>query len=105
MALLDGLAEERKNIFGDEETRLNRPAKVLLGRVQLFITESLAMRLGGVLLVRSAEANVRAAGDQGRTRVGLCRLDGAVDGVQIIAVFDSLRVPAIGIEAGRRGLP
>jgi hypothetical protein len=59
------------------------------------------MRLLAVVLVRTAEADVGANGDEARALVGAGGLDGGLDGGEIIAVRDTLRVPAVGIEPPR----
>ena len=62
------------------------------------------MRLLRILLVRAAEADMRPDGDQARSVVGSGGFDRRGDGLDIVAVRDTLGVPAVGIEAGRHVL-
>ena len=58
------------------------------------------MRLGGVVLMRTAVAYVRAHDDQGRpARFRFCSLDGAVQCCDVVGVGDVLNVPAVCLEA------
>ena len=74
--------------------------QVLLGQLDLVVAERRAVGPGRVLLVRRAEADVRAHRDQ-RGPPGLCLRggDGRVDGVDVVAVGHLLHVPVVGGEA------
>ncbi len=103
-ALRDRLAEVRERILGDVERRLKRPAEVLLGELQLLCAERLAVRLGRVLPVRAAEADVRARHDERRALGLALRLgERVLDLGQAVAV-DALDVPVVAVEARRRVL-
>ena len=59
------------------------------------------MRLGGIVLVGTAIADVRANDDQRRLRcLGLRRIDGAIECGEIVDVCHVLHVPAIRFESG-----
>ncbi len=56
------------------------------------------MRLLRVVLVRAAEADVGADGDERRAVVGLGGVDRGRDRGEVVAVLDALGVPAVGVE-------
>ena len=61
------------------------------------------MRFGGVVLVRTAVANVRANNDQRRPgRLGFRGIDRAIERGEIVYVRDVLNVPAVRLEARSR---
>ena len=76
------------------------PAVGLLDEPDLVRAERRAVRLLGVLLVRAAEADVRPDRDQARPVVGPGLLDRGRDRLDVVAVLDPRRVPAVGLEPG-----
>ena len=77
-----------------------RPAEVLLRRLHFVDAQRRAVRLGGVLLVRTSPRDVRPHDDERRAVADTLRLrDCLIDRVQIVAVGDPLHVPAVGLEA------
>ena len=78
--------------------RLASPAQVLLGCLQVFLPQRLAMSTGLALLCRTAVADLGMDGNKGRTLlVSLCFLDGPADSSQISAVshIDSLEAECL----------
>ena len=65
-ALADPLGEVLVDAVGDEELGVLGPAVGALGLPDLLLAERLAVRLGGVLLVRRAVADVAVDDDQRR---------------------------------------
>ncbi len=84
----------------NQEGRFGRPAERRLGEPGLLGAERGAVRLGAVLLVRAAVADVGAHDDEGRApafRLG--GRHGCAERREIVAVDDLDHVPAIGREA------
>src|SRR5579884_2653396 len=97
---VDGAAEVRERVRGDQEGWLDRPAEPLLRRPQLFGAERGAVRLEGILLMRCPVAQVRAHHDERRAvthRGG--RPQRLLEGREVVAVLDAGDVPAVGFEA------
>jgi hypothetical protein len=98
-AALERLAEVAQGLFRHEEVRLRGPAQCLLGLGDILLAERRAVRLVAVLLGR-AVADVRAHGDHRRARgLGHAGRERAVDGLDVVAVLDADRLPAVGLEA------
>jgi hypothetical protein len=90
----------RERFVGHVERFRARPAKVLLREHHFFGAERFTVRLGGVLLVRAAVADVRARDDERWPfRVGLCFAEGGLDLVEVIHVVDVQHLPAVRLEA------
>jgi hypothetical protein len=84
----------------DVKRRLGGPTQGLLGQPHLLLAQRRAVRFEGVLLVRRAVPQVRAHQDErGTLRLGAGGAQGALDSLQVVAVGDRLRVPAVGLEA------
>ncbi len=97
---IQGAAPVLQRLLGDVERLVGlRPSEILLGRHDFVGTEGLAMRGGGVLLLRAAVADVRPGDDQRWTRrIGLRFGDGFVDRVEIVDVRNVQHLPAIRLE-------
>ena len=99
LAVRDRVAEDGERLVGDVEGLVRVPAVRLLGEPDLVRAERRAVGLLAVVLVRAAVADVGPDGDEARPVVGARGLDGRLDGVDVVAVLDPARVPAVGIEA------
>src|SRR6185369_4927769 len=98
-AALQGSAEMRARVVRNEERRLDRPAELLLGLLHVLDAERRAVRLEAVLLGR-AEAEVGShENERGPRRLGHGRVERGIDRVDIVAVVDRDRLPAVGLEA------
>ena len=99
-ALLGRTAEGLAGLVGDVEARLERPAQVALGGLDLVGPERRAVGLCRILLAGAAVADVGAHDDERRPG-GLVtrRLDGAGESLEVVAVLDPLDVPAVGLVA------
>ena len=94
----DGPTEVLERVGGHEEVAVGVPAVELLGAADLVLAECRAVGLGTVVLGGGAVADMRSNRDQARPRVRLGGRDCGVDRGNVVAVFDSRRVPAIGVE-------
>ncbi len=104
LAGVDRAVEHLGRVVGHVERAVRIPAAGLLGQLHLVRPERRPVRLLGVLLVRAAEADMGADGDDGRPVVGLGGIDGGRDRGDVVAVLDPLGVPAVGLEAGEHVL-
>src|SRR6185312_3889435 len=85
------------------ERLLRRNPEVLLGELDFLDAEWRSVCGRGVLLVRTAVADVRAHDDERRTLgLCLCAFDGLVQRIQILHVADELHVPAVPFETEPR---
>ena len=100
------LANARIKVFAHsvrhEKLGILRPAIAALGQTDLFDSERLAMGGAGIVLMRSAIADMAIDDDQRGyvVRPAEC-LDRLRDPLRVIGVADPLHVPAIGKEARR----
>ena len=98
--LRGGVAPMRERLLRYEERFAARPAVGLLGERDFVLAQRFAVRLGRVLPVGRAEANVRLGDDErGALRLGLRGGDGRVDGREIIHVGHVQHLPAVRLEA------
>ena len=96
----DALGEALLDAVGDQELGVLGPAVGGLRLAHLVLAERLAVRRGGVLLVRRAPADVAVDDDQRRPALlGLEALERAGDEAEVVGVADPLHVPAIAHEA------
>ena len=99
-ARADALIEAPAHRLGHEEFCLFRPAVKPFGQPDLFLAERLAMRGRGVLLVRSAVADMAVEDDEGGAALGGTEfIQRLLDTADVIGVGDMQDVPAIGAEA------
>ena len=70
-----------------------------LGELHLIRAEWRAVRLLAPRLVWRTETNDGAHCDQARSLVGDRPIDGAIDRLDVVAIFDARGVPAVGIKA------
>ena len=90
----------RHGVIGQIELLGGRPAQGLLGGRQLLLAQRAAVGGEIVVLVRTAEADMRPHQDQRRRQgFGLRLADGRGDFFGVIAVGDLHGVPAISVEA------
>ena len=90
-----------QGLLGNKEGRFHRPSQRLFGQADLFHTQRLPVGRRGVLLVGAAIANVGANLNQGwPARLFPGSLQRGGDGVDVVALFDLLDVPA---ECGETG--
>ena len=81
---------------GHEELRLFGPAVVAFDDANLVVAERLTVRLGGVLPLRRAVADVAVQNDEGGAVLrALEHPDGALDPVDVVGVADPLHIPAV----------
>ena len=100
--LADACAEMLAHAVRHEKLGIFRPAIAALGQTDLFDAERLAVGGAGVVLVRSAVADVALDDDQRRYVVRAPEyLDRLRDPLRVVGVADPLHVPAIGEEARR----
>jgi hypothetical protein len=99
-ACAERLGEALFDAVGDQEVRVLRPAVGPLGQPHLFLAQRLAVRGGGVGLVRRAIADDAPDADQRRPiRSRLEPLDRAGHRRAVVGVFDAERTPAVALEA------
>src|SRR6516225_2626866 len=87
---------------GDQELGVLRPAVVAFGEADLFLAQRLAMRRGGILLMRRAVADVTVQNDEGRAALGVAKnVQRMLDPVDVIGVAHAQDVPPITQEPRR----
>ena len=87
---------------GNEELSVLRPAIVALGEPNLLFAKRLAVRGGGILLMRRAIADVAVQNDEGRPILGLVKhVERVLDAIDVIGVAHAQNIPAITEKAGR----
>ena len=96
----DSLLEMFVHAVGNQEFRVFRPAVDALGQLDFLFAERLAVRGGGVLLVRRAPADV-AVHDDERRPVARSeeRAEAGANHVQIVRVGDVRDIPTVGGES------
>src|SRR5262249_41244253 len=91
-------AKRLERLLRNVEEPVLRPAELPLGETDLLLAEGGAVRLGGVLLVWAAVADVGRDVDQRRAvGHGARGADRPLDGPEVVA-GDVLYVPAVGLE-------
>ena len=87
---------------GNEELGVLRPAVVALGEPNLLLAQWLAVRRGGILLMRRAIADVAVQNDEGRAILGFVKhVERVLDAIDVIGVAHAQNIPAITEKAGR----
>jgi len=98
--LYDGPAKMLPGVLRNQKRRLFGPAQIFLGGFDLVGPEGRAVGLEGVLLVGTAVADMGVDDDQGRPpRVVSRRFNGSFESRKVVAVFNVLHVPPVGLEA------
>ena len=87
---------------GNEKLRVFGPAVASLAETALLLAERLAVRLGGVLLVRRAVADVAVHDEKcGSARRLPEHVQRVLDAVDVIGVTDAQNIPPVPEEPGR----
>src|SRR5437016_11889481 len=95
-------AEMLPDAVGDEELRVLGPAVAPLAETDLVVSQRLAVRRSGVLLVRRAIADVAVHDDESGSARRLPEdLQGMLDAVDVVCVADAQDVPPVPEEPGR----
>jgi transposase len=101
-ARADASGEVRAHAVGNQKLGVLGPAVVAFGEADLLLAQRLAVRRGGILLVRRAVADVAVEDDEGGAILGLVKdVQGVPDPLDVVGVAHAQNVPPVSQEAGR----
>src|SRR5262249_23606217 len=87
--------------IGHQELGVLRPSVIALGETHLLLAQRLAVRGGGVLLVRRAVTDMAGQNGEGRGTLGPVKdVERLLDPLDVIGVADAQNIPPVAEEAG-----